>query len=55
MSFYRSEDVIRCQMFLQKDAIYQSVANLGEIGAIQFLDVSIFMQFTHMFDFHVCV
>ena len=39
-SFFRSEKMSLCQLFIQPEAAYQSVAELGEIGVAQFRDVS---------------
>jgi hypothetical protein len=39
-SFFRSEEVVLCQLFLQPEAAYTSVAQLGELGVVQFRDVS---------------
>ena len=39
---YRSEEMCLAQLFLQSDAAYQCVAELGELGLVQFRDVSRF-------------
>lgn len=39
-AFFRSEKMSLCQLFIQPEAAYQSVAELGEIGVAQFRDVS---------------
>lgn len=39
-SLYRSELMSKCQIFLQIDAAFVSVAQLGELGLVQFRDVS---------------
>ncbi|EYC02843.1 hypothetical protein Y032_0097g2969 [Ancylostoma ceylanicum] len=39
-SIYRSEVMSRCQIFLQTDSAYQCVAELGELGLAQFLDLN---------------
>lgn len=39
-SLYRSEEMCRCQLFLQTEAAYACVAELGELGLVQFRDVS---------------
>lgn len=39
-SMFRSEEMALCQMFIQPEAAYTSVSELGEIGAVQFRDVS---------------
>lgn len=40
-SFFRSEKMSLCQLFIQPEAAYSSVAQLGEAGSVQFRDVSI--------------
>lgn len=42
-SMFRSEEMSLCQLFVQPEAIYSTVAELGEIGIAQFKDVSIFL------------
>ena len=39
-SLFRSEDMVLCQMYLQADAAYSCVSQLGELGIVQFKDVS---------------
>nr|CBI70492.1 vacuolar ATPase a subunit [Haemonchus contortus] len=39
-SIYRSEVMSLCQIFLQTDSAYQCVAELGELGLAQFLDLN---------------
>jgi V-type H+-transporting ATPase subunit a len=39
-TLFRSEEITLCQMFIQPEAAYSSVSELGEIGAVQFRDVS---------------
>lgn len=39
-SFFRSEKMSLCQLFIQPEAAYSSVAELGEAGSVQFRDVS---------------
>ncbi|CAJ0604918.1 unnamed protein product [Cylicocyclus nassatus] len=39
-SIYRSEVMSLCQIFLQTDSAYQCVAELGELGLVQFLDLN---------------
>lgn len=41
-SMYRSEEMCLAQLFLQTEAAYACVAELGELGLVQFRDVSIF-------------
>jgi len=37
---FRSEVMSLCQLFMQPEAVFHSVAKLGEIGIAQFKDVS---------------
>lgn len=37
---FRSEEMFLCQLFIQPEAVYSTVAELGEIGAVEFKDVS---------------
>lgn len=39
-AMFRSERMSLCQLFIQPEAAYQSVAELGELGVAQFRDVS---------------
>jgi V-type H+-transporting ATPase subunit a len=39
-SLYRSEPMALCQLFLQDNSAFESVAELGELGVCQFRDVS---------------
>lgn len=39
-SLYRSEEVTLGQLFLQSEAAYACVSELGELGLVQFRDVS---------------
>lgn len=39
-AMFRSEEMTLCQMFIQPEAGYTSVSELGETGAVQFRDVS---------------
>ena len=39
-SLFRSEDMTLCQLFLQAEAAYACVSELGELGLVQFRDVS---------------
>lgn len=46
-AMFRSEEMALCQMFIQPEAAYTSLSELGEIGAVQFRDVSsLFTAFT---------
>ena len=40
-SLYRSEKMTLCQLFLQSESAYSCVSELGELGLVQFRDVSI--------------
>jgi hypothetical protein len=40
MSIFRSEEMVLCQLFLQSEAAYACVSELGELGLVQFKDVS---------------
>ncbi|KAA0184880.1 Atp6v0a1 [Hyalella azteca] len=39
-SLFRSEEVALCQLFLQSESAYTCVSELGELGLVQFRDVS---------------
>jgi len=39
-SLFRSEEMALCQLFLQSEAAYACVSELGELGLVQFRDVS---------------
>ena len=41
-SLYRSEEMTLCQLFLQSESAYNCVSELGELGLVQFRDVSAF-------------
>jgi len=43
-SLFRSEDMVLCQMYLQADSAYSCVSQLGELGIVQFKDVSFTYQ-----------
>lgn len=40
-SFFRSEKMALCQLFIQPEAAYSSVAELGEAGSVQFRDLNV--------------
>lgn len=40
-SQFRSEEMTLCQLFLQSEAAYTCVCELGELGLVQFRDVSL--------------
>lgn len=46
-SLFRSEEMTLCQLFLQSEAAYACVSELGELGLVQFRDVS--NHFSHDF------
>lgn len=53
-SLYRSEEMTLCQLFLQSEAAYACVSELGELGLVQFRDVCQRLNFvikTKNFDF----
>lgn len=39
-SLFRSEEVCLVQLFLQSDSAYNCVSELGELGLVEFRDVS---------------
>ena len=39
-SLFRSEEMTLCQLFLQSEAAYNCVAEMGELSVVQFRDVS---------------
>ena len=39
-AMFRSDEMTLCQLFIQPEAAYHTVAELGEIGVAQFRDVS---------------
>lgn len=41
---FRSEEMVLCQLFVQPEAAYVSMYELGEAGIAQFRDVSIIFQ-----------
>lgn len=55
-SMFRSEKMTLCQVFLAPEAAYNNMADLGELGCVQFRDVGCKMQlfyistFLHMED-----
>jgi V-type H+-transporting ATPase subunit a len=40
-SLFRSESMSLSQLFLQSEAAYNTISELGEIGLVQFRDVSL--------------
>lgn len=45
-SLFRSEEMTLCQLFLQSEAAYACVSELGELGLVQFRDVSTYRHIT---------
>lgn len=41
-TMFRSEEMVLCQLFVQPEAAYVSMYELGEAGIAQFRDVSTF-------------
>lgn len=39
-SLFRSEEMTLCQLFLQSEAAYACVSELGELGLVQFRDLN---------------
>ena len=37
---FRSEDMLLCQLYLQAEAAYACISQLGELAVVQFKDVS---------------
>jgi V-type H+-transporting ATPase subunit a len=44
-ALFRSDEMSLCQLFIQPEAAYHTVAELGEIGIAQFRDVSKTLNF----------
>lgn len=40
-ALFRSEEMALAQLFIQPEAAYQSISELGETGTVQFRDVII--------------
>lgn len=49
-ALFRSEEMALCQLFIQPEAAYLSVSELGETGTVQFRDVSA-LKFLHEANF----
>lgn len=43
-SLFRSAEMTLCQLFLQSEAAYACVSELGELGLVQFRDVSFILS-----------
>lgn len=39
-SIFRSEEMTLCQLFLSSEASYNCISEIGEVGLVQFRDVS---------------
>ena len=48
-SLFRSEEMTLCQLFLQSEAAYACISELGELGLVQFRDVSLSNYFYESF------
>ena len=44
-SLYRSEQMCLTQLYLQSEAAFLCISELGELGLVQFNDVSFFMLY----------
>lgn len=51
-SLFRSEEMTLCQLFLQSEAAYACVSELGELGLVQFRDVSLILDISVSFFFN---
>lgn len=38
-SMFRGEEMVLAQLFIQPEAAYHSISELGELGVVQFRDV----------------
>jgi len=52
-SMFRSEEMALCQLFIQPEAAYASVATMGEAGVVQFRDVSIMNLTNTLMNVHI--
>ncbi|KPJ05979.1 V-type proton ATPase 116 kDa subunit a isoform 1 [Papilio machaon] len=48
-SMFRSEEMVLCQLFVQPEAAYISMYELGEAGIAQFRDLSLLVMFRDLF------
>ena len=48
-SLFRGEEMTLCQIYFQSEAAYSCVAQLGELGIVQFRDVIIVLKFFYRF------
>ena len=53
-SLFRSEEMTLAQLFLQSDSAYSCVRELGEIGKVQFRDVSIPTVYIYIYNNYIC-
>ena len=56
-TLFRSEEMTLCQLYLQNEAAYACISELGELGIAQFKDVSCYCQlqnYHNMSQFHEC-
>ena len=53
-SLFRSEEMTLAQLFLQSEAAYACVRELGELGKVQFRDVSWCLTDTMLYTIHAC-
>ena len=52
-ALFRSEEMTLCQFFIQTDATFWCLAELGEMGVVQFRDVCVCGLFFYNFRFNV--
>ena len=52
MSLFRCEEMALYQLFLQSEAAYNCVGEVGEIGLVQFRDVSPSLSFNALYRIH---
>lgn len=50
-AMFRSEEMVLCQLFVQPEAAYVSMYQLGEAGTAQFRDVSFHAYFCVLFEY----
>jgi V-type H+-transporting ATPase subunit a len=39
-AMFRSEPMLQCQLIVQQEAAYNCIAELGEVGLVQFVDLN---------------
>ncbi len=47
-SLWRSEDMVLVQIMMQKEAAHDSVEELGILGQVEFVDVSLFLKISFL-------